>query len=100
MSSEVSDDSDLTFLESESDSVQSETSEDREFIISDTEELSYYSDKSSNNGESYGLNIGVKFPAKTITKRTICRDGRQETQYLVLWYSWEKERISYRKECE
>ncbi|KAJ5346178.1 uncharacterized protein N7506_000254 [Penicillium brevicompactum] len=97
-----SDVEDITNSDLESEYVPSETSEDREFVVSDSESLSGVSIRSS-DPEGSGYNIlndeigdvvtkqsikGIK-ALKTITKRTVNLNGRQVIQYLVLWYSWE-----------
>ncbi|KAF4765431.1 hypothetical protein HAV15_003326 [Penicillium sp. str.  len=95
-----SDVEDITHSDLESEYVPSETSEDREFVVSDSESLSGVSIKSS-DPEGSGYTIlndeigdvattikGIK-ALKTITKRTVNLNGRQVIQYLVLWYSWE-----------
>jgi hypothetical protein len=114
-----SDVEDITHSDLESEYIPSETSEDRDFVVSDSESLSCVSIETS-APESPGYNIlndgvGVvgtvsKYlfqceigfdiiieeqgdksikPLRTITKRTVNRNGRQTVQYLVLWYSWE-----------
>ncbi|KAJ5917559.1 hypothetical protein N7466_011113 [Penicillium verhagenii] len=97
--SSTSDSLDIAVSESESEYVSSETSEDRAFLASETDELRYYSDGSSDHDplwdetmnkdvdESRRTRIGVKIPTKTVLKRTFRQD--QGTCYLVLWYSWE-----------
>ncbi|OGE47377.1 hypothetical protein PENARI_c047G00943 [Penicillium arizonense] len=87
---------DVTFSDYESEYIPSETSSDRAFIAPDTDTLSYISDKPSEEGNCCSLqpsSPGRKKPVKTISKRTIYCNGQQETQFLVLWYSWEKEEI-------
>lgn len=50
---------DLTFSDHESEYVPSETSADRAFIVSDTDALSYLSDKSSVKEVSCGISDGI-----------------------------------------
>lgn len=51
---------DLTFFDQESEYVPSETSVDRAFVVSDTEAVSYISDKSSEEGnDTCGLEVGI-----------------------------------------
>ncbi|KAJ6019480.1 hypothetical protein N7522_001547 [Penicillium canescens] len=107
-----SDVEDITHSDLESEYVPSETSEDRDFVVSDSESLSCISIETSapersgyniHNDEVDGVGTceidfdiiieeqgdkSIK-PLKTITKRTVNRNGRQTVQYLVLWYSWE-----------
>ncbi|KAJ6105187.1 hypothetical protein N7523_010261, partial [Penicillium sp. IBT 18751x] len=85
------------------DYVPSETSEDRAFIASDTEDLSCCSDRTSDSEKSVQNILDEylmdrdeetttgreKRPVKAIARRTLYRNGSPETQYLVLWYSWE-----------
>ncbi|KAJ5215292.1 uncharacterized protein N7498_001699 [Penicillium cinerascens] len=102
-----SNDSDTLDLSSdyESEDLLSETSADRAFVVSDTDALSYNSDRSSMEGEvSRGLEegtldeiedpspLGKKKAIKAISKRTVFCNGQPETHLLVLWYSWEKSR--------
>ncbi|KAJ5798946.1 uncharacterized protein N7503_006451 [Penicillium pulvis] len=75
--------------ETASETIQSETSEDRDFVISDTDQLSYASPSSSNLSNASLKEKGLKKPIKTITRRSVDRNGRRVVQYLVLWYSWE-----------
>ncbi|KAJ5642496.1 hypothetical protein N7490_006496 [Penicillium lividum] len=75
--------------ETASETIQSETSEDRDFVIADTDQLSYASLSSSNLSNASLKEKGVKKPIKTITRRSVDRNGRRVVQYLVLWYSWE-----------
>ncbi|KAJ6027443.1 uncharacterized protein N7446_003964 [Penicillium canescens] len=107
-----SDVEDITHSDFESEYIPSETSEDRDFVVSDSESLSCVSIETS-APESSGYNIlhdGVGVvgtceigfdiiieeqgdksikPLRTIAKRIVNRNGRQTVQYLVLWYSWE-----------
>ncbi|KAJ5461012.1 uncharacterized protein N7458_002564 [Penicillium daleae] len=92
---------DYTDSDTQSESVPSETSEDRNFVVSDTDQLSYLSDSSSRSYDSESMvfkNLdqeisvssgGLKIPIKTIAQRVVSYEGRQVTQNLVLWYSWE-----------
>jgi hypothetical protein len=114
-----SDVEDITHSDLESEYVPSETSEDRDFVVSDSESLSCVSIETSAPERSgytilndevgvvgmvsrhlfrreIGFDIIIEEqgdksikPLKTITKRTVNCNGRQRVQYLVLWYSWE-----------
>jgi hypothetical protein len=114
-----SDVEDITHSDLESEYVPSETSEDREFVVSDSDSLSCISIETSGperpgytilNDEvgvietvsqhlfrreiGFDTIIGEQGnkgikPLKTITKRTVNCNGRPVVQYLVLWYSWE-----------
>ncbi|KAJ5330580.1 hypothetical protein N7476_000363 [Penicillium atrosanguineum] len=83
--------------------VPSETSEDRDFIVSDTENLSDASAESTEGFNSYycascrcdgkcGVK-GEKIAIKTIAKHSVSQDEHEVTRYLVLWYSWEDDEI-------
>ncbi|KAL4862638.1 hypothetical protein BDV12DRAFT_202852 [Aspergillus spectabilis] len=85
---------------SESSYNPSETSGDRDFVVSDTETLSRHSfSDSAENGisdntddlsiESVNPHIHRLRPIKVLAKRSVNRNGRAATQYLVLWCSWE-----------
>ncbi|KAJ5291453.1 hypothetical protein N7478_000704 [Penicillium angulare] len=89
--------------ELDSEYVPSETSEDRRFVVAETDNLSYYSqdafevedlldthmiDCVNDNKREY-LETGVKVPIKAVAKRTVCQDGQLQIQHLVLWTSWE-----------
>jgi hypothetical protein len=114
-----SDAEDITNSDFESEYVPSETSEDRDFVVSDSESLSGVSIKSSDPRRSgytiindeiedvvtvsqhpfwREINFDIIIekqsiegikPLRTITKRTVNLNGCQVIQYLVLWYSWE-----------
>ncbi|OQD78096.1 hypothetical protein PENANT_c089G04323 [Penicillium antarcticum] len=95
-----SDVEDITHSDFESEYIPSETSEDRDFVVSDSESLSCVSvETSAPERSDYNIlddDVGVVGtgdksikPLKTITKRTVNRNGRETVQYLVLWYSWE-----------
>ncbi|KAJ5300202.1 hypothetical protein N7508_007445 [Penicillium antarcticum] len=114
-----SDVEDITHSDFESEYIPSETSEDRDFVVSDSESLSCVSVETSAPERSdynildddvgvvgtvsqhlFQCEIGFEIiieeqgdksikPLKTITKRTVNRNGRETVQYLVLWYSWE-----------
>lgn len=102
--------------------IPSETSEDRDFIVSDTENLSNASAESTEGFNSYycdscrcdgkcGVKVskrqklqmkplsqrnqpqGEKVAIKTIAKHSVTRDEHEVTRYLVLWYSWEDDEI-------
>ncbi|KAJ5146609.1 uncharacterized protein N7515_001173 [Penicillium bovifimosum] len=102
MGSQDSETQDVPHSELDSDYVPSEMSEDRAFLASDTEELSYVSDNSSNMEDfvmsiiyDYSSHGDRKIPSlekkliKAIAKREITRNGQLRTEYLVLWCSWE-----------
>ncbi|KAJ5500645.1 hypothetical protein N7453_009696 [Penicillium expansum] len=82
-----------------SEYVSSETSEDRDFIVDDTESISDSQSSSSAsddadieslNGEAgYLVKERVMIPIKAMGQRFTNQDGQQNVQYLVLWYSWE-----------
>ncbi|KAL2783010.1 hypothetical protein BJX66DRAFT_330901 [Aspergillus keveii] len=84
---------------SENSDNPSETSSDRDFVVSDTETLSRrsFSDYSAENGISDNADDisresphSHRFrPIKVLGKRSVNRNGRAATQYLVLWCSWE-----------
>ncbi|KAJ5531440.1 hypothetical protein N7527_004833 [Penicillium freii] len=77
----------------------SETSEDRDFIVHGTESISDSPSISSASedpdieyldGEAgYLAKERVMIPIKAIGQRFTDKDGQQNAQYLVLWYSWE-----------
>ncbi|KAJ5533348.1 hypothetical protein N7494_009900 [Penicillium frequentans] len=85
-----------------SSTVPSETSDDRDFIASDSERLSYTSHDSSDvlylfHGSSraegeFGVQDG-KIPIKTIARQSVMQNGQPVTKYLVLWYSWEDDEM-------
>ncbi|KAJ5737472.1 uncharacterized protein N7483_002597 [Penicillium malachiteum] len=98
-----SEDTDTCSVPSEkSSTVPSETSDDRDFIASDTERLSYASHHSSGDSypftgfsrshEEFGVQ-GGKIPIKTLARQSVTQDGQSVTKYLVLWYSWEDEEV-------
>ncbi|KAJ5562657.1 hypothetical protein N7535_002897 [Penicillium sp. DV-2018c] len=102
LGSQDSEPQDVPNSELDSDYVPSEMSEDRAFLASDTEELSYVSDDSSNMEDpvmsmiyDYSTRGDRKIPSlekkpiKAIAKREITRNGQLKTEYLVLWCSWE-----------
>ncbi|KAJ5642717.1 hypothetical protein N7490_001776 [Penicillium lividum] len=98
-----SEDTDTCSVPSEkSSTVPSETSDDRDFIASDTERLSHASHDSSDalylfHGSSradgeFGVQDG-KIPIKTIARQSVIQNGQSVTKYLVLWYSWEDDEM-------
>ncbi|KAJ5593569.1 hypothetical protein N7537_010473 [Penicillium hordei] len=102
LNSGESDVEDITHSDFESEYIPSETSEDRDFIVSDSESLACVSNEPSDTkGPSYTFLDDVLGdvmteqcvesikPLKAITKRTVNYNGRQVVQYLVIWYSWE-----------
>ncbi|KAJ5291501.1 hypothetical protein N7478_000752 [Penicillium angulare] len=96
---------DTSLSELDSEYVPSETSEDQRFVIDDTDKLSYYSDDVFEvadlldndtrmmdciiDDSPESLESGEKVPIKTVAKRTVYQNGQVQTQYLVLWTSWE-----------
>ncbi|OJZ79512.1 hypothetical protein ASPFODRAFT_55113 [Aspergillus luchuensis CBS 106.47] len=69
----------------------SENTEDREFIVSDSESLSDHGDELEEESEDYVPNTakGRINPIRVIAKRKVISDGSSSNEYLVLWYSWE-----------
>ncbi|OJJ52329.1 hypothetical protein ASPSYDRAFT_713488 [Aspergillus sydowii CBS 593.65] len=87
-----------TDFSSESSYNLSESSGDRDFVVSDgtlsRRSFSDYSaeDGISNNADDISIesaHIHRVRPIKVLAKRSANRNGRAATQYLVLWYSWE-----------
>ncbi|KAJ8227121.1 hypothetical protein LV156_008754 [Aspergillus fumigatus] len=79
------------WAESMSSATPSEDSQDREFVISDSESLSLRCDSPS---ETMAVHFpispkGQMKPIKVIARRTNKPDSCPSTEYLVLWYSWE-----------
>ncbi|KAJ6003923.1 hypothetical protein N7540_013205 [Penicillium herquei] len=78
----------------------SETSDDREFVVSDGEPSSSASSALSllvaehlpsvEQDGSFVNEVGRRWPVGTIAKRLVNEDGHLVEQYLVLWCSWEK----------
>lgn len=76
LDSDASDTLDVTCSDHESDYVPSSTSEDREFVVSDTEDIPYFSDTSTDSsgddrltrGYMSGDNIEVSFSLYTLTE--------------------------------
>lgn len=108
----------LSDSDTASDAIPSETSDDRAFILSDSERLSYFSSTSSEastaglcpwcsvpsnraNAVGYGHPChgyetnalkpreAIKLPLSSITRRIAVKHGLEIEQYLVLWASWE-----------
>ncbi|CAG8224749.1 unnamed protein product [Penicillium nalgiovense] len=83
-----------------SDDDISETSEDRAFIVSDGDQ-SYNSNRSSGSSNysqhSHHMHeddsSDLKIPISTIAKRIIHQNNSSVVQYLVLWRSWEQEKL-------
>ncbi|OJZ79823.1 hypothetical protein ASPFODRAFT_148552 [Aspergillus luchuensis CBS 106.47] len=69
----------------------SEDTEDRDFIVSDSESLSEHGDELEEESEAYIPNTpkGRINPIRVIAKRKVVSDGGSSNEYLVLWYSWE-----------
>ncbi|RDH27298.1 hypothetical protein BDQ94DRAFT_185040 [Aspergillus welwitschiae] len=69
----------------------SENTEDRDFIVSDSETLSDHGDELEEESEDYIPNTpkGRINPIRVIAKRKVVSDGSSSNEYLVLWYSWE-----------
>lgn len=58
LDSDASDTQDVTCSDHESDYVPSSTSEDREFVVSDTEDIPYFSDTSTDSSGKDRLTLG------------------------------------------
>ncbi|KAI2791710.1 hypothetical protein POX_c04582 [Penicillium oxalicum] len=92
----------LTGSDTASEDIPSETSDDRAFIVSDTDQLSYFSTDSSEASDSslfqydpsYNNIVDaprdwMKLPIREITRKIVLEYGHEVEQYLVLWCYWE-----------
>ncbi|KAJ5976616.1 hypothetical protein N7481_010323, partial [Penicillium waksmanii] len=96
---------DLNIEETDNDSTStegdmSETSEDRRFVASESDDATYSDEESLGSSlpcihhlmDANGSNqVGKKIPISAIASRLISEDGISVVQYLVLWQSWERE---------
>ncbi|KAJ5240492.1 uncharacterized protein N7469_002083 [Penicillium citrinum] len=79
----------------------SETSEDRNFVASESDETSYSEDESlgpslpciqdTMGDHDVSSAVGNKIPISAVASRLVSEDGISAIQYLVLWQSWERE---------
>ncbi|KAJ6000921.1 hypothetical protein N7481_001330 [Penicillium waksmanii] len=79
----------------------SETSEDRRFVASESDDATYSDEESLGSsfpcihhlmdGQETSSTVGKKIPISSIASRLISEDGISVVQYLVLWQSWERE---------
>ncbi|KAJ5974858.1 hypothetical protein N7481_008565 [Penicillium waksmanii] len=97
---------DLNIEETDDDSTStegdmSETSEDRRFVASESDDATYSDEESLGSsfpyihplmdGQETSSTVGKKIPISAIASRLISEDGISVVQYLVLWQSWERE---------
>ncbi|KAJ5976503.1 hypothetical protein N7481_010210, partial [Penicillium waksmanii] len=97
---------DLDIEETDDDSIStegdmSETSEDRRFVASESDDATYSDEESLGSsfpcihhlmdGQETSSTVGKKIPISAIASRLISEDGISVVQYLVLWQSWERE---------
>ncbi|ODM16194.1 hypothetical protein SI65_08193 [Aspergillus cristatus] len=70
--------------------IPSETSEDRAFVVSDSEEQLWLTsdDEILGRWDENQQNKGLR-PIKVMARRSVASKDGQITQYLTLWYSWE-----------
>ncbi|KAJ6000972.1 hypothetical protein N7481_001381 [Penicillium waksmanii] len=96
---------DLSIEDTDDDSTTeedlSETSEDRRFVASESDDATYSDEESlgsslpcihhAMDGHETSSTVGKKIPISAIASRLISEDGISTIQYLVLWQSWEQE---------
>ncbi|KAJ6001183.1 hypothetical protein N7481_001592 [Penicillium waksmanii] len=96
---------DLKIEETDDDSTTeedlSETSEDRRFVASESDDATYSEEESPGSSlpcichtmddHNPSGAVGKKIPIGAIDSRLVSEDGISVIQYLVLWQSWERE---------